>query len=290
MLEVRGGRGPIVRNKANSPVPITRRHRRPGAHVRPPLGTGVRNKANSTEAAGRASTWWKGTYGELNMQETAAKQSQFPHGPHWAKAGNAAAAGNNRAKQSQFSGGTPGMGEGRQGRPSRRRRAKACETKPIPPERHEGQVLWGKRVMVNWSHKRLWRNKANFSIADRGQTFDGTPALRGPIAQDEPNFAGRPGPQRTKCAKRSQFGARRAAAGLVVQNEPNFRRADVPHHSTIQLLHHSMPMAIVQNEPNFGATTDRSRFEDLPLGRWAGRLSGEGKGYAEPHKTRWRKE
>jgi hypothetical protein len=57
-----------------------------------PLSKSVRNKANSVEATGRASTWWKKTYGELNMQETSAKQSQFPHGQHWARAGNAVGA------------------------------------------------------------------------------------------------------------------------------------------------------------------------------------------------------
>jgi hypothetical protein len=159
------------------------------------------------------------------------------------------------------------MGEGRQGRPSRRRWAKACETKPIPPERHEGQVLWGKRVMVNWSHKRLWRNKANFSIADRGQTSGGTPALW-PAASD----------LRANRAKRTQFRrSARAPADEMCKTKPIWGPAGGRG-------------AGVQNEPNFGDTTDRSRFEDLPLGRWAGRLSGEGKGYAEPHKTRWRKE
>ena len=62
----------------------------------------VRNKANSAEAAGRASTWWKTSYGELNMQGTSAKQSQFPHRPQWARAPKAAAGGDKRAKRSQF--------------------------------------------------------------------------------------------------------------------------------------------------------------------------------------------
>jgi hypothetical protein len=47
----------------------------------------VRNKANSAEAAGRASTWCKRVYGELNMHETSAKQSQFCQSraiPGWA--------------------------------------------------------------------------------------------------------------------------------------------------------------------------------------------------------------
>jgi len=40
--------------------------------------------------------------------------------------------------------------------------------------------------------------------------------------QNEPNFLGRPGPQRRKYVKRSQFPATRAArTGAIVQNEPN---------------------------------------------------------------------
>jgi hypothetical protein len=44
--------------------------------------------------------------------------------------------------------------------------------------------------------------------------------------------------------------AGRAIAGATVQNEPNFRRAEVPHHSNTPLFQHSDPMPIVQNEPN----------------------------------------
>jgi len=58
-----------------------------------PLGQSVRNKANSAEAAGWASTWWKRIYCELNLQKTSTKQSQFAQGPHRARAAMAAAGG-----------------------------------------------------------------------------------------------------------------------------------------------------------------------------------------------------
>ncbi len=37
----------------------------------------------------------------------------------------------------------------------------ACETKPIPPGRHKGQVLYGKRVRANWARSQAQQNKAN---------------------------------------------------------------------------------------------------------------------------------
>jgi hypothetical protein len=46
------------------------------------------------------------------------------------------------------------------------------QTKPIPLERREGQVLCGKEVMVNWTCNRLRQNKANLSIADCGLDTD----------------------------------------------------------------------------------------------------------------------
>jgi hypothetical protein len=83
---------------------------------------------------------WKKTYGELNMQETSVKQSQFAHRRQWANAGKGARAvgGTELYKQSQFALG--GLEEA----PSRGRkcclgRAQACKTKPIfAPGRHNG--------------------------------------------------------------------------------------------------------------------------------------------------------
>jgi hypothetical protein len=47
---------------------------------------------------------WKKSYDELDPQKASAKQSQFPDGQEWARAGKAASAarGIHRAKQSQF--------------------------------------------------------------------------------------------------------------------------------------------------------------------------------------------
>jgi hypothetical protein len=58
-------------------------------------------------------------------------------------------------------------GPGRQSRPCRPRWGQACETKPIAPERGEGQAPSGKQVMTNWTCKRLWQNKANFRSSGR---------------------------------------------------------------------------------------------------------------------------
>ena len=46
-------------------------------------------------------------YDTLDTQKASAKQSQFPHGQQWARAGKAAGAagGTHRAKQSQFADG-----------------------------------------------------------------------------------------------------------------------------------------------------------------------------------------
>ncbi len=93
--------GPIVLNKAN--LPCTGRQGRGlvGPESLPPLGTIAPNKANSPRAMGRASTSWKKSYDELDTQRASEKQSQFPHGQSWPRAGKAA--GSTRcAKQSQF--------------------------------------------------------------------------------------------------------------------------------------------------------------------------------------------
>jgi len=108
--------GPIVRNKANSPE-AGRDGQGPAKSPMPaPRDQSVRNKANSAQAAGRTSTLWKKTYGELNMQETSVKQSQFAPGR---------------------------LGEtlGR-GRKCCHGRAQACKTKPIlAPGRHNGSGI-----------------------------------------------------------------------------------------------------------------------------------------------------
>ena len=92
--------GPRGRGPARSPMPTL-------------PGQSVRNKANRSRATRRTSALWRKSYGELGTQKASAKQSQFPHGPRWPRAGKAAGAtgGTHRAKQSQF------PGSGRRGGP-----------------------------------------------------------------------------------------------------------------------------------------------------------------------------
>jgi hypothetical protein len=86
------------------PAPAGKRRWLPGPQALPPPGTSAPNKANPFGAIRRASTLWEKSYGELDTQETSAKQSQFPHGPRRPRIGKAAnaAGGTHRAKQSQF--------------------------------------------------------------------------------------------------------------------------------------------------------------------------------------------
>jgi hypothetical protein len=92
------GRWLIVRNKANSrrcPVgwglagrglwvsykqsqfPDGQKGTRGVRLLVPPIRAIMQNKANSAQAAERASAWRETSYGESNMQQTSAKQSQF---------------------------------------------------------------------------------------------------------------------------------------------------------------------------------------------------------------------
>ncbi len=65
-----------------------------------------------------------------------------------------------------------------------------CETNPIRPEPHEGQVLLGKRVMVNQTSKRLRKNKANSGIVS---------SLKCQVNETRRRWL------RSHCAKQSQF-------------------------------------------------------------------------------------
>ena len=47
-----------------------------------------------------------------------------------------------------------------------------CETKPIPTEHKEGQLLYREGVMVNRALKGLWQNKANFSDSSTGRPME----------------------------------------------------------------------------------------------------------------------
>ncbi len=90
--------------------------------------------------------------------------------------------GNKRAKRTQ----SPACGQegARAGNPAQADVAGPKRTKrsQVPPDRHKGQVLCGKHVMMNWMPERAWKNEAN----------SGTEALTGH-------------PRGSKCAKRSQF-------------------------------------------------------------------------------------
>ncbi len=63
------------------------------------------------------------------------------------------------------------------------------------------------------------------------------PNWLGPIMQNEPNFSGRPGSRRTRCAERTQFPAGQ----------------DTPHHSNTPLFHHfSIPIFVVHPSQQWG--------------------------------------
>ena len=70
------------------------------------------------------------------------------------------------------------------------RRGQSCETKPIAPQRHGGQVLCGKRVMMNGTHTGPRQNKANCRTGHRARVGD---------------LAGR---RRSRLYKQSQLGER----------------------------------------------------------------------------------
>ena len=91
----------------------------------------------------------------------------------------------------------------------------SCETNPIVPTRHNGQVLGAKGVMMNRTGTGPWKNKANLPP-------DGDGA--GSVEPPAPAVGG------IYCAKRSQSGARRrykqsqSAQALSRQTKPIARR------------------------------------------------------------------
>jgi hypothetical protein len=127
-----GGLGAIMQNKPNLGRPCRARLPHPLAppadrlyKTKPIPGWGnVQNEPNSSQASGKASALWRRNYGELDMQQGLAKQSQsVPHRSEKmpsGRAGNAAVARDNRAKQSQSAG---------------ELKCEACETKPISGDR-----------------------------------------------------------------------------------------------------------------------------------------------------------
>ncbi len=121
---------PTAPNKANFPWADTS-GRGPARSPRPaPPGPSMLNKANSAGATWRASTLWKESYDELDLQKASAKQSQWPDRQRWARGGRAAgvAGGTRRAKQSQFA---------RTGRRSRRLAGPQAVEPPGPSVRNK---------------------------------------------------------------------------------------------------------------------------------------------------------
>jgi hypothetical protein len=91
------------------------------------------------------------------------------------------------------------------------------QTKPIAPERHEGQVLDGKRVMTSWTHKRPRRNKANCHADRKEQGATRPPAP--PAGPSAPNKAN------SRADRRGQGPSRlpTPSVGPIVRNEANLR-------------------------------------------------------------------
>ncbi len=119
------------------------------------------------------------------------------------------------AKQSQFaswkmSGGTPNPRSSR-GQAPRRAQGQSRKTNPIRPEPYEGQVLYGTRVMLIRSSKRLRKNKANLGRDQVSGVWDQRADTRYPTpglsCQTNPIRPGRDRCRRAKDAKRTQFPA-----------------------------------------------------------------------------------
>jgi hypothetical protein len=177
-------------------------------------------------------------------------------------------------RRGQACGTKPMSGDARwDGAAGTRDAGQSCETKPIPPERHEAQVFWGRRLMVNFSCTRPRQNKANFSALRRqARTRQAAAApLPGAVVRNEANLGAAPGPAKYSAARRRDtISAKRSQFAQECQVRSGKRR-------------------VCGTKP-ISVTVPTEAPEDLPSRGWAGRLSGEGKGYAEPHKTRWRKE
>ena len=104
------------------------------------------------------------------------------------------------------------------------------QTKPIPPERHAGQVLCGRRVMTNRARKRPRQNKANSRTDSREQGSASLPVPpTGPIVQNKANLPSSRGNGRGLA--RSSMAA---PLGQGVRNKAN-SRTDRTGHGTARL-------------------------------------------------------
>lgn len=106
---------------------------------------------------------------------SAQNEPNFPAGPNGTESGDSRV---DRAKQTQFS-----------------------------PERRNGQVLCGKRVMANGVCQEAWRNKANLRAGSKGQRPAGPVVQTNPICPAMPGGTGLGG--QVDRAKQTQFPARR---------------------------------------------------------------------------------
>jgi hypothetical protein len=169
-----------------------------------PARAGCTNKANFGKRTGRGADY--------------AKQSQTWAG--WDIWGMARQRGANYEKRTQSADPGPGgygPGDLTGGAFSRANCAKQTQ---FAFEPNEGQVLWGKGVMVNCTYKGHRKNKPNCPKR-------GTEAVSGYAGGTRPRGRG----AKDKCAKRTQFarqcragrGQRGVGRGTNVQNEPNSR-------------------------------------------------------------------
>jgi hypothetical protein len=94
--------------------------------------------------------------------------------------------------------------------------------------------------------------------------------LRTDLRRDGRPAAYRLGPARANRAKRTQFSAGRAAGaaerakqsqlrGAYRAKQSQFPPGKMSHYSSVLLFHHSNPMLIVQNEPNFVGSDVRNK-------------------------------
>jgi hypothetical protein len=135
--------------------------------------------------------------------------------------------------------------------------------------RREGQVLYGKRVMVNWTGKGWRRNKANSSIADCGLGVENRRAAsgpRGPIVPNKPNSEEGTGRGRGDCAKQSQTWAGWDIWRMACQGGANRAKQsqfasgrDTPafHHSNIPTRWRSCETKPIPSRPPYAGRTAR---------------------------------
>ncbi len=112
----------------------------------------VPNKANSVRGSKESSAWWEKSYGESDIGETSAKQSQFPATPGGTGPGGRGTTAQNKPNSRRRRVG-PGLRDGGRG--------VLYKQTQFGPGPCEGQVLYGQGVMVDYTCRGLRQNKAN---------------------------------------------------------------------------------------------------------------------------------